>query len=220
MASTDPNVASVRSELSEPPATKATLASVLALVASLVGNVLQWQKGTAELAKTRAEADGLVQQQRENATKSVQSWIEQLQKFDTAEDRVMVLSAAMSTTPYESVKTWAKEQMLRLESDLGRRKVEATQQLAVAITRESGVPSGGQSPGLNPGIGAGPTGPSGLGVGGSPNGPRPPNGNAAPSVRTVELAQLRVSARKTLDRVNVAEAILKTAREAPRGKNQ
>jgi len=212
MTATDPNVASVETEAPR-ASKKVTLASVAALVVSLGGNVLQWQKNAAELAKTRAEVAGLQQQQEESATKSVQSWIEQLQKFDTVEDRVMVLSAAMSTTPYASVKTWAQEQMLRLEADLGKRKAEATEQLALATAPETDSVQKSQNhvTGRGEGVGRGGLGATGGGTGSPQTGPKPNGDVAAPA----PLVLAQATAKKTLDRVNVAEAMLRAAKAAP-----
>jgi hypothetical protein len=78
------------------------------------------------------------QAQREAATRSVQSWIDQVKKFDTVEDRVMVLSAAASTSPYESVQVWAREQLLRLDGELKDRKRVAEQK--VALVERTTVP--------------------------------------------------------------------------------
>ncbi|HVU00336.1 MAG TPA: hypothetical protein VHE30_01240 [Polyangiaceae bacterium] len=201
----------------KPLAGKVTFASVMALVASLGGNVFQWQKNDAELSKLQAETNALVQEQKENATKSVQSWIEQLQKFDTVEDRVMVLSAALSTSPYDSVKSWAREQMLRLESDLDARKEEAKQQLALATatatttTPAAGAPTTGEGIGLgSPGtIGHGAGTGNGQGMTRPPTKPTKPS-TGGPSPATAEIAE--ATAKQAFDRVNLADAMLKAAK--------
>ena len=148
----------------------------------------QWQKGAAELARTRAEADGLVQQQREYASRSVQSWIEQLQKFDTVEDRVMVLSAAMSTTPYDSVDI-SQQVALAEHEELPRSR------LALA-----GVPKAGSRP-QTPGKAGGASRPEA-------------SGTALAPAEVSEAA--RVTAKKTLDRVSLAEAMLGAAKASAR----
>jgi hypothetical protein len=203
MSSMDPNAASIPAAAPKGAAKKVTLASVLALAASLSGNVFQWQKSDAELMKLRAETDALVQEQHENATKSVQSWIEQLQKFDDVEDRVMVLSAALSTSPYDSVKQWAREQMSRLEGDLNKRKEEAKQQLALAERAPSTDASGAAA--TKPVVGGG-SGSGGI------RPPRPPAG-AKPASGGAETlpAVAQVTARQALDRVSLAESMLKAA---------
>jgi hypothetical protein len=177
---------------------KVTLVSVLALAMSVGGNVVQWRERAAEVdklraesAKTAAEVQTLRQDQAERESRSIQSWIDQLGKFEAPEDRVMVLSAAISTSPYEAVKTWAKDQMTRLEGVLAERKETAKAELAVAEHVATVVPH---------------TPISGLGAGQTAH----MTGGAAAAVAEPATA-VRLLAAKNLDRVSRAEVLLKAA---------
>lgn len=200
MTSGDPKPETGAQQVAAGGAKKLTLASAVALVASIGGNVVQWQSHVAEVAKlkeetqkTASEIQTMKQDQAERESRNIQSWIEQLQKFDTAEDRVMVLSAAISTSPYDSVKAWAKEQMSRLEGELAQRKETATQVLALA---EHATPAGPRAI-LGGGAGAG----ANLGHGAA-------GGGAGPEPATA----VRLLASKNLERVNHAEVLLKAAK--------
>lgn len=197
MSSTEPTAASIPGAGG---AKRMTLASLVALVVSVGGNVLQWQTASAELAKTRAEVTTLQQEQKEASTRSIQSWIEQLQKFDTVEDRVMVLSAAASTSPYDSVKAWAREQMLRLEGELDERKKVAEAQ--VAMTEAAPSPPRATPGGTRPRSPTPPTGAS----------PEAGGTTVSPPVPTRDVDIQRV-ARKNLERVTLAEALLRAAKD-------
>ncbi|HEX7671079.1 MAG TPA: hypothetical protein VF395_15900 [Polyangiaceae bacterium] len=168
---------------------------------SVGGNVVQWREHAAEVdklraeaAKTAAEVQALKQDQAERESRSIQSWIDQLGKFDAPEDRVMVLSAAISTSPYDAVKTWAKDQMTRLEGVLAERKETAKAELAVAEHVAAVVPQTHVA--LGTGLGGGQTTHAAGGV-----------GTAAPEPATA----VRLLAAKNLDRVNRAEMLLKAA---------
>ena len=206
MTSIDPNAASIPAA-GKGATGRVTLASVVALVLSVGGNVVQWRTSSAALEKTRAEIASLTQAQQEGSTKSIQSWIDQLKKFDTVEDRVMVLSAAVSTSPYDSVRAWAKEQMLRLEGDLHERKKAAEENVAVA-ERAAATPNA-----PSPGAGG-----SGLGGGGTsrPAVPtRPAASGAVPGVPQRPALEMVAVAKKDLARVAVAEQLFSAVKASP-----
>lgn len=192
---------------------KLTFAGLVALALSIGGNVVQWRTSTAALAKTRAEVENMEQAQREAATRQVQSWIDQVKKFDTVEDRVMVLSAAASTSPYESVQNWARDQLLRLDGELRDRKRAAEQK--VALVERTTVPVTLAGIGLI-GTGAGTGGGSGISV--VPRDLRPLSGGPVPattgsgSAVLMPPSELVAVARKDLARVTAAEQILRSAK--------
>jgi hypothetical protein len=137
--------------------------SVSAVVAVLT-NLLQFWHSTAETQnleaerdKTAAEVKQLQTEQAESASRSMQSWLDELSKFPEPEDRVMVLSAAFSTSPDDNVKSWAKQQMERLTGEIDARQKEAEQRLAVA-SREAPSTPGTQPTALGAGAGASPSG--------------------------------------------------------------
>jgi len=95
--------------------------------------VQETQNLQAERDKTVAEVQQLERELAEGASRSIQTWLDQLLKFSQPEDKVMVLSALLSTTPDESIKAWAREQMKRLESQMAARQSEAEEKLALAV---------------------------------------------------------------------------------------
>jgi len=145
MTSLEPEMLAV-ADARKPSAKLGTLAFAVSLAASIVGNVVQWRTNTAEVEKSRAEASQLrqeadktaaearklEQEQAQSGERSVQSWLEELKKFDAPEDRAMVLSAAISTTSDERVKSWARDQLKLVEQALTERRRIAEAQLAIA----------------------------------------------------------------------------------------
>ena len=192
----------------------------VSLVVSIIGNVVQWRTNTAqaeqsraaasqlrqEADKTAAEVQSLKQQQAESGERSVQSWLEELKKFDAPEDRAMVLSAAISTTSDERVKTWARDQLNLVEQALTERKRIAEAQLAVAENASHAA----EAPAPTAGAGGAATGGGASGHAASP-------GMAAPPVVTRDpKAAARVLATRDLSRINRAEVLLKSAKEPSR----
>lgn len=197
MTSTNPSATNVPARGAAGGAKRMTLASLIALLVSVGGNVLQWRTANAEYEKIQ-------QEQKEASTRSIQSWIEQLQKFDTVEDRVMVLSAAVSTSQYESVRAWARDQMVRLEGELDERKKVAQAQVAMT---EAAPPPATEPSSRPPGTRSHPATPPQTAPAGEP--PALPPAAAPVAARDADIQRV---ARKNLERVNLAETLLRAAR--------
>lgn len=188
---------------------------------ALVTNLLQFWHSTAETQKLRQETQNLSAErdktaaevkrmqteESESASRSIQSWLDQLSKFPAPEDRVMVLSAAFWTSPDDSVKSWAKQQMERLSGEVEARQKEAEQRLALATHAAPSVPvpppeglgAGAGTP--HTGVGAG--GPSDAGAESDAGGPKPPHDPHAAAVQV---------AVNDLARVKRAQALLADTR--------
>lgn len=118
-----------------------SLAVVLVpLLASVVGNIVQLTGAANERRESQAKIEGLraesrnagarlEQERRESSERLAQTWLEQLRKFDSIDDRALVLNAAISTTSDERVRAWAQAELVNLRAELEKQKVAAQEKL-------------------------------------------------------------------------------------------
>jgi len=216
MTSFEPEMLAIDASKTKPDTKLGTIAFIIPLLASVIGNVVQWRTNAAEVEKSRAEASQLRQQadktaaealklkqeQAESGERSVQSWLEELKKFDAPEDRAMVLSAAISTTSDERVKNWARDQLKLVEQALTERRRIAEAQLAIA-ERASHAPETPVTPTPNP-AGAGPSA--------TPEHSPVPALALAPTLTQDPKAAARVLATRDLSRITRAQVLVRDAK--------
>jgi hypothetical protein len=230
MPSLEPETLPVNPERPNMRSKFGVLTIVVPLLLSVIGNVVQWRSNSAEAEKSRAaasqlrqeadktaaEVQRLKQDQAESGERSVQSWLEELKKFDAPEDRAMVLSAAISTSSDERVKSWARDQLQLVEQALTERKHVAEAQLAVAenaahLPGSPANPWGGGVVNSTMGTpGSGLTNATGGGVGGHSS--ALPAMAATPTVAKDPKLAARELASRDLKRITHAETLLKTAK--------
>ena len=216
MTSLEPETLAVNAEQPKPRGKLGTLVFVAPLFLSVIGNVFQWRTGAAEAEKssaaasqlrqeadkTAAEVQRLRQDQTESGERSVQSWLEELKKFDAPEDRAMVLSAAISTSSDERVKSWAREQLQLVEQALTERRRIAEAQLAVAENAAHAAGMRDSAGGVA----------SNAGGGGAPGHTAAPGMAEPPTVAKDPKLAARDLATRDLKRITHAELLLKSAK--------
>lgn len=136
MPSLQPEVVSSNPE-SSVSQTRLSLAVVLVpLLASIVGNIVQLTGAANERRESQAKIEGLQaesrnatarleQERKESSERLAQTWLEQLRKFDSLDDRALVLNAAVSTTSDERVRAWAQAELVNLKAELEKQKLAA-----------------------------------------------------------------------------------------------
>jgi len=118
----------------------ALLAVIVPLIASVVGNAIQLAGAANDRRETQAKIENLelenknaaarlTQDQRESSERLAQTWLEQLRKFDSLDDRALVLNAAISTTSDARVRAWAESELTALRAELEKKKQLAQEQL-------------------------------------------------------------------------------------------
>jgi len=146
----------------------ALMAAIVPLIASVVGNAIQLAGAANDRRETQAKIENLelenknaaarlTQDQRESSERLAQTWLEQLRKFDSLDDRALVLNAAISTTSDARVRAWAESELTALRAELEKKKQLAQEQLtapaapvAVAAAEEPQVVVGGAGGGVVP----------------------------------------------------------------------
>ena len=146
----------------------ALMAAIVPLIASVVGNAIQLAGAANDRRETQAKIENLelenknaaarlTQDQRESSERLAQTWLEQLRKFDSLDDRALVLNAAISTTSDARVRAWAESELTALRAELEKKKQLAQEQLtapaapvAVAAAEVPQVVVGGAGGGVVP----------------------------------------------------------------------
>lgn len=215
-----------------------TIAVVVPLLASVVGNIIQITSAANDRRETQAKIAALTadsqsavakleRDQKESSERLVQTWLEQLRKFESLEDRALVLNAAISTTSDARVRAWAMGELATLKTELERKKAAAEALLAAPakpLAVAAAVPTAeSQQPGPSgtvktSGVGAvKPASPAGAGTAAAP-GPSPVKVGQVSHSAAVAAATMnsRQAASVDLARLTKAENVLQDAEVALR----
>lgn len=126
MNSIQPQVTHQSSLLSTSTRQKLGRAAAYSAIPLLVANVLQWWHSSAEIRKldaerekTTTESQRMKQDAAEGESRAGFLWLDQLRKSPTLEQQISVLELAIATTPYESVKRWARAELAKREPSRG-----------------------------------------------------------------------------------------------------